>query len=895
MGPMCNGEVPARAPSEHTPCSPGASRLARVRATRCGLFALLGCALAALALPALAAASAYHHKAQGAAPSAQPLAAGWRMPKPSLGAGPQAAGWVCPEGPCEAILAPEPSRVAAGWRQPGSDRALEGGGEFGGLAPKDLQSAYGIPSGTESTETIAVVDPYSYTTAESDLAAYRSRYGLPPCAKAGGCLRRVNESGEEGAYPAPNSAWSEEAALDLDMVSAACPECHILLVEPRNESEANLAEGANTAAKLGAGVISNSYATNETECLSNGCVALDKDYEHPGVLVTASAGDWGYDDLYFESIGREAFGTFFPASAPGVVSVGGTALYKDVNAARGWREEVWNEPKSSVAGSKGAGTSGGCTTMQPKPSWQTDTGCGHRTDNDIAAVAALRTPVSVRIQGAWANYGGTSVAAPLVAGIEAHASAYVRSLGPQALYEDSASLNDVTQGFDYYPGASPCAAHEYLCSAGLGYDGPTGLGTPDGVPLIAQPGAPEVTLDATSEITGVSALLGASVNPGGSNVSECRFEYGTTTAYGSSVTCDPAPGSGTGAVPVSGALSGLQAGTTYHFRIFAKNGGGPMYSPDGTFATRSAPVASIGTAGSVTIVSAQLAGTINPEGSSVSECDFEYWSTSTPVASVACSPPPGTGSEAVTVSGTPSQLLAATTYHFRLFARTSAGSAASSTATFTTLSGPLVSAAAASGVTVGSAELNGTVNPEGEAASECVFEYGTSTTYGSRVPCSPSPGAGSSAVAVSATLAGLRPARTYDFRLRVVDSAGTAGSANRTFTTPPAPTVSAGSASTVTSSSAQLHGTVNPKGASVSQCSFEYGTSTAYGSTVACRPLPSGGTSVVGVSATASPLLVNTSYDFRLSIVSSEGAFTSSNEPFRTARAPAHALIKPLR
>ena len=195
-------------------------------------------------------------------------------------------------------------------------------------------------------------------------------------------------------------------------------------------------------------------------------------------MITASAGDSGYDDVY-EGLGSPDF----PAASPNVTAVGGTALFKVASAPRGWFEEVWNEPAIS------AGTGGGCTLSETKPTWQTDKGCANRTDNDVAAVAAVISPVSVRIDGFWDLVGGTSVSSPLVAGIEAHESAHERSLGAHAFYEDPGSLFDVTEGFNWNSddasGTSECAPNEYLCNAEVGYDGPTGLGTPDGVPVQA--------------------------------------------------------------------------------------------------------------------------------------------------------------------------------------------------------------------------------------------------------------------------------------------------------------------------------------------------------------------------------------------------------------------------
>ena len=390
--------------------------------------------------------------------------------KPALGTPGSAAKprWACPEGACEAIVVPQSVKKAA-----------LGSGERRGLDPQDLQSAYDIPTTLGSPQTVALVDAYGYPDAESDLAKYRERYGLPACTKVSGCFKKVNEKGEEKSYPAEEEGWDVEAALDEDMVSAACPQCHILLVEGTTEEPADLGASVNKAAELGATEISNSYGypqDYEPWCGTTGCTQYNKDYNHAGVLIMASAGDSGYDDVYE---GLDA--TNFPAASPKVVAVGGTALFKDAGDSRGWFEEVWNEPALS------AGTGGGCTELESKPTWQTDKGCSERTDNDVAAVAAVVTPVSVRIDGIWNLVGGTSVASPLVTGIEAHASSYERSLGAQAFYDEPGSLFDVTEGFSWDPydasGTSECAPNEYLCNAEVGYDGPTGLGTPDGVPL----------------------------------------------------------------------------------------------------------------------------------------------------------------------------------------------------------------------------------------------------------------------------------------------------------------------------------------------------------------------------------------------------------------------------
>jgi hypothetical protein len=439
----------------------------------------LACILA-LVVPALAAASGsgLHIRKRGAS-------------RVSLHASSTQPHWVCPEGACEAIAAPRPVRVADGFAMPDGGPLFEGGGELGGFDPADLQSAYKIPTGVESPQTIALVDAYGYPDAESDLAAYRSRYGLPPCTAAGGCFKKVNGKGEEANYPAEEPDWDGEAALDEEMVSAACPECHILMVEASSQHPSALGAAVNTAAKLGATEISNSYGFPEAEeanCGSTGCSKYEKDYEHPGVPIFASAGDSGYENTYNAGGGRYfPLSPLFPASSPDVVSVGGTALYKDASAARGWREEVWNEPHREVP----VGSGSGCSKFEPKPAWQSDGGCARRTDNDVAAVAAVETGVSVRIDGEWEIYGGTSVASPLLAAIDAHASAYVRSQGARAFYEQPSALFDVTEGFDSGR-SNECSPSLYLCNGELGYDGPSGMGTPDGVPTLSPP-LPTVT------------------------------------------------------------------------------------------------------------------------------------------------------------------------------------------------------------------------------------------------------------------------------------------------------------------------------------------------------------------------------------------------------------------
>ncbi len=349
-----------------------------------------------------------------------------------------------------------------------------GSGELGGFDPSDLRSAYKLPSTGGSGQTVAIVDAYNDPNAESDLAAYRSHYGLSECTKENKCFKKVNQKGEEGSYPTSNAGWSVEISLDLDMVSAACPECHILLMEANNaENIGELAAATNEAAKLGATEISNSYGEpEEYESEGKGFAKYDSDYTHPGISVTVSAGDEGYDNWE-----AGAKSPSFPATVPDVISVGGTTLLPTEEGSRGWAETVWGTEGFYSSG-------GGCSKTQSKPSWQDFyTACEHRMDNDVAAVADPSTPVSIYdtygYSEKWHDVGGTSVASPFIAGVEGLSTSYSRSLeGADAFYLDASHMFDITKGTNFAKeeGCTPTS----LCNAEKGYDGPSGNGTPDG-------------------------------------------------------------------------------------------------------------------------------------------------------------------------------------------------------------------------------------------------------------------------------------------------------------------------------------------------------------------------------------------------------------------------------
>jgi len=399
------------------------------------------------------------------------------------------------------------------------------------------------------------------------------------------------------------------------------------------------------------------------------------------------------------------------------------------------------------------------------------------------------------------------------------------------------------------------------------------------------PNAPTVAGGTASAVTQTTATLNASVNPNGGGVAECKFEYGTTTAYGSTAPCNPSPGSGTTAMAVSAAIEALKANATYHFRIVATNAGGTSEGEDQTFKTLpNAPTVAGGTASAVTQTTATLGATVNPNGGDVSECRFEYGTSAAYGASAPCNPAPGSGTTAVGVSAGVEGLTANTTYHFRIVATNAGGTSTGADATFTTLPNPpVVATSSAASVTQTTATLNASVNPNGGSVTECKFEYGTTTAYGSTAPCSPSPGSGTAAVAVSAAIEALKANTTYHFRIVATNAGGTSEGEDQTFKTlPNPPVVVTGSATSVTQTTATLGATVNPNGGTIGECAFEYGTTTAYGSSASCASLPGSGTSPVEVSAELEGLSANTTYHFRIVATNAGGSGTGADATLTT-------------
>ena len=332
-----------------------------------------------------------------------------------------------------------------------------------GYGPYDLRRAYGLIGTRAQGRTVAVVDAYDDPNAEADLAVYRAAYDLPPCTTKNGCFRKVNQNGKAAPLPAPDYGWAEEISLDLDAVSAVCPTCHILLVEANGPTVRPLMAAVDTAARLGAIAVSNSYGGHEDRTIRRS----DAHFNHPGVTMTAASGDAGY-------------GVQWPASSPYVTAVGGTTLKPAANA-RGWTERAW------------AGAGSGCSKFERKPAWQHDGGCAKRSVADVSAVADPHTGLGVydtfnncllallcdgmiatgtaKGLNGWAQIGGTSLSAPIVAAVYALAGNHRKA---RFLYANGAALHDVRTGSN-----GKCSI-SYLCTARVGYDGPTGLGTPNG-------------------------------------------------------------------------------------------------------------------------------------------------------------------------------------------------------------------------------------------------------------------------------------------------------------------------------------------------------------------------------------------------------------------------------
>lgn len=355
------------------------------------------------------------------------------------------------------------------------------GTQPGCYGPAGLQQAYGIANDAKRrgrASTVAIVDAFGYPSLRSDLAEYRKAFGLPACGD--GCLEVVDQDGRSSPLPTPNpnakDDWRPEQALDLDMVSAICPNCKILLVQTRDDRISNLDQGVTTAARLHPTTISTSWGCPENTCPAH---AQNSHFEVSGIPIFASAGDAGAGG------GSGRPGAIQPCSLASVFCVGGTTLRPN-SSARGFSEVVWDGLKRHICdGSTPCATGSGCSVAVPKPAWQTDKGCIMRSAADLSADADPDTGViiSCYVCGGYpflANVGGTSASAPMVAAMVAM-SADPKSYTPGDLWGKSGrGFNDIVEGSNelkYITFICP-STYRYICVAGPGYDGPTGWGSP---------------------------------------------------------------------------------------------------------------------------------------------------------------------------------------------------------------------------------------------------------------------------------------------------------------------------------------------------------------------------------------------------------------------------------
>lgn len=328
-----------------------------------------------------------------------------------------------------------------------------------GYTPNNLRSAYKLSGKASGNKIIAIVDAYDDPTIKNDLDIYSKNFNLPilPACKTDAakssvpCFQKINQRGT-ASLPVANSGWSMEIALDVEAVHAMCENCSIVLVEATSPNIKNLMAAVDQAVKLGAVAVSNSYGGPEFFAETS----QDIHFNHPGIAFTVSSGDSGY-------------GVQYPAASPYVTAVGGTSLYLN-SAGQYQNEDAWS----------GAGS--GCSQYENKPSWQQDKKCNGRTVADVSAVAdpatgfAVYSSTSPKGQKGWFVVGGTSLAAPIIAAIYASGSLPKNKLANSLPYE----LGTKSNLHDIIGGNNGSCSPSYLCNGKTKFDGPTGLGSPNG-------------------------------------------------------------------------------------------------------------------------------------------------------------------------------------------------------------------------------------------------------------------------------------------------------------------------------------------------------------------------------------------------------------------------------
>ena len=830
-----------------------------------------------------------------------------------------------------------------------------------GLGPQQLRNAY-FPgeeprAPPSQPQTIALVDAYNDLGAEADLKVYDEEFALPACSAANGCFEQVNQNGETGKPPFPSSVgergeaellcenatapeseseaaceaveeadgWSLEMSLDIEMAHAICQNCHVVLVEAQDSASASLQAAEETAARprgeggVGAAEVSNSWGGREPASDSEA-------FNHPGVVVSAAGGDGGYLD--WEGAG----GVGYPASSPHVVSVGGTSLTMTGDGGQAWaNESVWG------------GSGGGCSVNFPAQAWQREVsdwssvGCGtgsesRRASNDVAADADPYTGVAVYDSvpylslgewprngspPGWTPLGGTSVASPIVASMFAlaggsHGVAYPA----QTLYSrlGSGLLHDITEGGNgecegfYEDGCSgsvaplspeDCGRGALICNASAGYDGPSGVGTPDGVGAFAPErththgvGSPEAPLTETcGEPAGAAeAKACGTLNPHADASAGYYFAYNRGSSCLGGRETALVPEAQREHLAVSAELVGLEPDTEYAYCLVATDTSGETEGGAVTFTTGSIAPRSPFTypATKIATETVTLEGRLTAERAPTSWY-FEYAPGSSCSGAGASRTPeardtrPG---EPIEVRASVNGLEPGTEYSACLIAKNTIGSSTGVQTSFTTEAIPprIVSVTAQAGSS--EATIEGQVLP-GAHRANCELEYGPTEAYGIRVPCTEDVGVGGSGDTANVHVTGLEPGAEYDYRLLVENASGPSapGEGRGTFTTQiRAPLLSAESASEVGSSSALLAGAVAPEGARTRYW-FEYGATEALGQSTPGGEVPASGGVVTVAPEAISGLTPGTRYYYRLRAENKWHEAYGETQTFTTASA----------
>jgi len=527
--------------------------------------------------------------------------------------------------PASAQLAARPSASAGEGTAAQAVPAVEQPTPLAGfLTPQDLHTAYALPTETtaSSKQTVAVVDAFDDPTAEADLGVFDQQFGMPSCTATNGCFRKLNQEGKASPLPAENGAWAGEISIDVQMAHAICQSCHILLVEAHGEAINELAAAVNTAVGAGATEVSNSYDSPEEPAIASLFEELGADYDHPGVVITASSGDCGYLN---QSCKGEPATADFPPDSPDVIAVGGTALTKE---GEHFNSTVWE------------GSGSGCSQIFEAPAWQLSvagfsaTGCGEaRSVADVAAVGSPKTGVDIfdstpEGNGAptgWTAFGGTSVASPIVAAEFALAGGAHRVALPAATLYSHAGESGAL--FDVVSGSNGSCGTATSCQAAVGFDGPSGVGSPIGLGAFSPPAslteAPKlVSFTPSSGITGSTVTVQGSALGAVSTVElgalRAKFKVLSTTRLEVTVPDGARPGKFTVTAPAGSSTSKAKFKPTLSITGVKPTKGAPgtLVKITGVgFGSRSA-VSFDGVAATVKAASASKLETVVPAGAS---------------------------------------------------------------------------------------------------------------------------------------------------------------------------------------------------------------------------------------------------------------------------------------